>query len=236
MSESPEVSAQGRGRPRGRPRAGAETDTRSLILRAAGVEFADKGYEAASLRAIARRAGVDPALVHHYFTDKADLFAETIQAPFRPDLVVPRILAGPRDRVGESLARFVLTALSSPAAEAKAVLVLRTAIGHNAASRMLREFLVREVFHRIAAGVDAPDAEFRAALAASQVVGTIVARHILKIEPLASAPIEDVVARIGPVLQWHLIDYTPSSGPRSNEGASPLTVPETRANNSSHGE
>lgn len=236
MGESPEVTSRGRGRPRGRPRAAAATDTRSLILRAAGIEFSDRGYEAASLRAIARRAEVDPALVHHYFADKADLFAETIQAPFRPDRVVPQILAGPREEVGENLARFLLTALSSPAAEAKATLVLRTAIGHNAASRMLREFLVREVLQRIAAGVGAPDAELRAALAASQVVGVIVARHILRIEPLASAPVEDVVARIGPVLQWHLIDSSASAPLGSPAAPAPLTVPDPQANNSSHGE
>ena len=236
MGESPEVTTRGRGRPRGRPRSGTKRDTRSLILRAAGIEFSDKGYEAASLRAIARRAGVDPALVHHYFDNKADLFAETIQAPFRPDLVVPQILAGPREQVGQNLARFVLTALSSPTAEAKATLVLRTAIGHNAASRMLREFLVREVFHRIAAGVGAPDSELRAALAASQVVGLIATRHILRLEPLASAPIEELVGRIGPVLQWHLIDFSPGTGPGSAGTANPLTVQEPPANNSPHGE
>jgi AcrR family transcriptional regulator len=196
-----------RGRPRGRPRGAAAGDARATILKAAGEEFAERGYEASSLRAIARRAGVDPALVHHYFEDKRDLFAETIHAPFRPDRVVPGILAGPRDQVGESVARYVLTELASPTAQKRAGLVLRTAIGHNPASRMLREFLVREVLHRVAEGVGGPDAELRATLAASQIVGLMMTRYVLRIEPIASAPIDELVGRLGPVLQWHLVDY-----------------------------
>jgi AcrR family transcriptional regulator len=196
-----------RGRPRGRPRGAAAGDARATILKAAGEEFAERGYEASSLRAIARRAGVDPALVHHYFEDKRDLFAETIHAPFRPDRVVPGILAGPRDQVGESVARYVLTELASPTAQKRVGLVLRTAIGHNPASRMLREFLVREVLHRVAEGVGGPDAELRATLAASQIVGLMMTRYVLRIEPIASAPIDELVGRLGPVLQWHLVDY-----------------------------
>jgi AcrR family transcriptional regulator len=200
--------AAGRGRPRGRPR-GSAGDARATILRAAAEEFAEHGYEASSLRAIARRAGVDPALVHHYFEDKRDLFAETIHAPLRPDRVVPGILAGPREQVGESVARYVLTELASPTAQKRAALVLRTAIGHNPASRMVKEFLVREVLHRIAVGVGGPDAELRATLAASQVIGMMMARFVLRIEPIASAPVEELVSRLGPVLQWHLVDYVP---------------------------
>jgi AcrR family transcriptional regulator len=199
--------ASPRGRPRGRPRRSAAGDARATILKAAADEFAERGYEASSLRAIARRAGVDPALVHHYFEDKRDLFAETIHAPFRPDRVVPGILAGPRGEVGEGVARYVLTELAAPAAQKRIALVLRTAIGHNPASRMLREFLVREVLHRVAEGVGGPDAELRATLAASQIVGLMMTRYVLKIEPIASAPVDELVARLGPVLQWHLVDY-----------------------------
>ncbi|RNE63782.1 TetR/AcrR family transcriptional regulator [Cryobacterium tepidiphilum] len=197
-------------RARGRPRGSAgetSADTRALILAAAAHEFGARGYEAASLRAIARRAGVDPALIRHYFDDKADLFATTIEAPFRPDRMVPVILAGPRSEVGEHLARYVLTELTSPAAQNRAALVLRTAVGHNAASRMLKEFLVREVLHRIALAIHTDDAELRASLAASQIVGLMLTRYVLKLEPIASAPVDDLVARLGPVLQWHLVDY-----------------------------
>lgn len=220
MSESPADAREPRSgagrRARGRPRTStgsARGDTRALILAAAADEFGAHGYEAASLRAIARRAGVDPALIRHYFEDKADLFATTIEAPFRPDRAVPMILAGPRSAVGENVARYVLGELASPVAQKRAALVLRTAVGHNAASRMLKEFLVREVLHRIAASIDTADAELRASLAASQVVGLMLTRYVLKVEPIASAPVEDLVSRVGPVLQWYLVDYRPDGRP-----------------------
>lgn len=83
---------------------------------------------------------------------------------------------------------------------------------------MLRQFVVREVLGRIAAALDAPDAEFRATLAASQVVGLMVVRAGLQAEPLASAPVDEVVRRVGPVVQWHLVDYgTVDSGPLPGE-------------------
>ncbi|MFC6354957.1 TetR/AcrR family transcriptional regulator [Luethyella okanaganae] len=236
MIESTPPSAQGRGpaedrprgRPRGRPRASAD-DTRALILDAAEREFADRGYEAASLRAIARRAGVDPALVHHYFNDKSDLFAEIVAVPIRPDKAVARILAGPRDEIGTSIVRFLLAEWESPAVQARGTAILRSAIASTPATRYLKEFLTREILRRIAEGIDAPDAELRANLAASQVVGLILTRYVMRLEPVASAPIEDLVARIGPVLQWHLVGF-------SGAARSPLDDENLQANNSSHDE
>lgn len=230
MSGSPadKAPAHGARRARGRPRsadAASGAGTRGLILAAAADEFGARGYEAASLRAIARRAGVDPALIRHYFDDKADLFATTIEAPFRPDRVVPMILAGPQTEVGERLVRYVLTELASPAAQKRMALVLRAAIGHNPASRMFKEFLVREVFHRIAAAVRADDAEFRASLAASQIAGLMLTRYVLKLEPIASAPVEELVGRLGPVLQWHLVDFRPGADV-GTPAATPLDSPD----------
>jgi AcrR family transcriptional regulator len=191
---------------RGRRRKDAG-DARSAILAAASAEFLAHGYDGTSLRAIARRAGVDPALVHHYFEDKAALFAEALETPVRPQDIVRLALAAPRDHVGETIVRTVLEALDSPASRNRMRQLLRTALGHDFAARMLRQFLVREVLGRIAAELDAPDAELRATLAASQIVGLMVVRAGIEAEPLASAPIDEVVARVGPVVQWHLVGY-----------------------------
>jgi len=191
---------------RGRRRKDAG-DARSAILAAASAEFLAHGYDGTSLRAIARRAGVDPALVHHYFEDKAALFAEALETPVRPQDIVRLALAAPREHVGETIVRTVLEALDSPASRNRMRQLLRTALGHDFAARMLRQFLVREVLGRIAAELDAPDAELRATLAASQIVGLMVVRAGIEAEPLASAPIDDVVARVGPVVQWHLVGY-----------------------------
>ncbi len=203
MSDATEATPKRR---RGRPRAGARSGAsgKAAIIRAATQEFAERGYEATSLRAIARRAGVDSALVHHYFENKADLFMASLEAPLRPDRAITFILAGPREDVGTSIVRYLLTQLEDQKARARVVAILRTAVGSGPGSRMLKEFLVREVFQRLAAATSSDDADLRANLAASQLVGVLLTRFVLRLEPIASTPTEELVRRVGPVIQWHL--------------------------------
>ena len=179
-------------RRRGRPRAG-ESDARDRILAAAIEEFAESGYDGATMRAIAARAGVDSALVHHHFGTKADLFGEAIGAPMRPDLAIPDILAGPREQVGERIVRFILDTWEQP----EVVVLLRAAIGNKLTTPLLAGFLSRELLSRIARALDVPDAELRAALAASQVAGMLVARYVLRLPALAEASVDDLVGRAG---------------------------------------
>jgi AcrR family transcriptional regulator len=201
-------------RRRGRPKAGSRrADARAGILRAAADEFAQHGYDGASVRAIARRASVDPSLVYHYFADKADLFAAIIDAPIRPDRMIETILAGPRDEVGENVVRFLLDQLGDPKVRKRAVAMIRTVFGQAAGSGLLREFLVREVFLRLAHGIRTPDAELRAALAASQVIGFITVRFVLELDPVAKADVDELVARVAPVIQWHLVGYGSRAAP-----------------------
>jgi Transcriptional regulator len=210
----PEHGAGAAKRRRGRPRAGAKgADARAGILRAAVDEFAQHGYEGASVRAIARRAAVDPSLVYHYFADKADLFAAIIDAPIRPDRVIEMVLAGPRDQVGENVVRFLLEQLSDPKVRKRAVAMIRTVFGQAAAGALIREFLIREVFLRLARGIDAPDAELRAGLAASQVIGFVTVRFLIELEPLVKADVDELVARVAPVIQWHLVGYGTQANP-----------------------
>lgn len=173
-------------------------------MKAAGEEFAERGYEAASLRAIARRAGVDSALVHHYFDDKADLFAAALEVPLRPDRALTVILAGPRDEIGERLVRYILEQLEDDKASRRMVVLMRTVLGSGPGTRTVREFLTREVFSRLAALNDGDDAELRATLAASQLAGVLMTRYALRLEPIASASPDELAKRVGPVLQWHL--------------------------------
>ncbi|MEO7005768.1 MAG: TetR family transcriptional regulator [Terrimesophilobacter sp.] len=194
-------------RTRGRPRAARGTQTKSDIVRAAAEEFAERGYDAASLRSIAHRAGVDPALVHYYFDDKADLFTAQLQAPFRPDKLVAEVLAGPREDYGRNVVSHVLAALATPAAQRRAAGILRSVVGNRLVGGIVKEFLVREVFLKIAHELRTDDAELRATLAASQVLGLVITRYVLKVEPVASTPAAEIVARVGPVIQWHLVGY-----------------------------
>lgn len=191
-------------RRRGRPRGGA-TDARARISAAAVEEFGELGYDAATMRGIAARAGVDSALVHHYFGTKADLFAETIDIPLRPDVAIPRILDGPRDVVGERAVRFVLEQLEDPASRTRIVVLMRAALGNRLTTPLLAGFLQRELLERIAARLDAPDAALRASLAASQIAGLIVARYVVELPALAEASVDDLVARVGPTVQRYLL-------------------------------
>lgn len=191
----------------GRPRrdAAGEGGARDDIVRAARRAFAERGYDDVSLRAVARDAGVDPALIHHYFPDKAELFAATMAIPIRPDRIVAEILAGPRDAIGASIVRTIVTRFEDPGVRGPVLTLVRTALGHEFAARMLRQFLLREVLHRIAETLELPDGELRAGFAATQIIGLIIARYGIRIGPLAEASPDEVVAQVGPVVQWHLL-------------------------------
>ncbi len=201
--EGAKVSARRRGRPV--KSAALADDTRATIVTSAAAEFSRDGYDATSMRGIARAAGVDPALVRHYFSDKADLFAEAIAAPMRPDRMVKKALAGPREQIGVNLVRYMVETLDRPVASERVIRMLHTALGQEFAAKMLRQFIIREVLKRIAKELGEEDSELRASFAATQIVGMVVARYGIKIEPLASASPDEVVNRIGPVVQWHLM-------------------------------
>ncbi|WP_249353596.1 TetR family transcriptional regulator [Microbacterium sp. 2FI] len=190
-------------RRRGRPRAG-ESDARQRILAAAIDEFGEAGYDGATMRGIAARAGVDSALVHHHFGTKADLFGETVGAPMRPDRAIPGILAGPQDEVGERIVRYILESWEDPDVRRRGVVLLRTAIGNKLTTPLLAEFLSRELLARIARSLDAPDAELRASLVATQIAGLLIARYILRLPALAEAPVDELVKRIAPNVQAYL--------------------------------
>ncbi|WLQ34551.1 TetR family transcriptional regulator [Streptomyces castrisilvae] len=194
---------------RGRPaRAASDTgpDARSRILEAARTEFAERGYDKTSVRGIARAAGVDSALVHHYFGTKDEVFAAAIELSFEPALLVPAVLEGDTDDVGERLARAFIGIWENPTTRAPLLAVLRSALTHEAAAKVLRGFVLRRLLERVAAGLDIPDATFRAELAASHMVGIAILRYVLRAEPLASAPPEKIVAMVAPTLQRYLAE------------------------------
>ena len=189
---------------RGRPRG--VSDARERIIGAAVDEFGEHGYDGTTVRSIAARADVDSALVHHYFGTKADLFAEAVGIPLRPDIDVPAIVAGPRDAVGERLVRYVLDAFEQPDIRRRGVMLIRTAIGSRLTTPLLAGFLSRELIGRIAKTLDVRDAELRAALVASQIAGLLLTRYVLRIAPIATASVDDIVSRVGPTVQRYLFE------------------------------
>ncbi|MEU5526715.1 TetR family transcriptional regulator [Micromonospora chersina] len=180
-------------------------DTREAILTAAREAFADRGFDAASIRAIATAAGVDPALVHHYFGTKEELFRATVAIPVDPAELVPRVLAGGRDEVGERLVRTFLAVWDSPVGTA-AVALLRSAVSNQWTARLLREFLVTQVLRRVVEQLDLDPAEtpLRGALVATQIAGLAMMRYVIRLEPVASASPDTLAATIGPTVQRYL--------------------------------
>ncbi|MFG3247452.1 TetR family transcriptional regulator [Streptomyces sp. NPDC048187] len=198
-------TAGGTARRRGRPPRAESGDTRDRILATAREEFSERGYEKTSVRGIAKAAGVDPALVHHYFGTKEQVFEAAVEVAFAPAMEAPEAVGdGPLDAVGERLTRFVLGVWENPATRTPLLAILRSAVNNETAAAVFRRLIAAQVLRRVAAQLDRPDAELRVELAAAQLVGCAMLRYVIQVEPLASADSEQIVARLAPVVQGHL--------------------------------
>jgi AcrR family transcriptional regulator len=192
-----------------------DSPTRDGILDAARASFAERGYDRATIRDIAARAAVDPALVIHYFGSKEALFAEVLELPLAPREVLARGMAAGPEHVGAMVVRTFLEAWEPPETRVRLMAMLRSALTNETAMGMLRDLLVREVFGPITEALGVPDAQLRATLVGSQFVGLSVMRYIGHIEPLASASVDELVAAIGPTVQRYLtgdIGTEPAAG------------------------
>jgi AcrR family transcriptional regulator len=191
-----------RTRPAGR-RPGAP-DTRGAIIDAARAEFAARGFDATSMRAVARAADVDPALVHHYFDSKDELFQAVLDLPFSPRDEIRSALDVPRDRLGAAVIGLVLKIWDDPERQPTLLALIRSSTTTQSATDLLRDGLLRTLLREIAAASGITEPEERLPFVATQTIGLIFARYVLRIEPLAGLPADAVVARIGPVIQHYL--------------------------------
>jgi AcrR family transcriptional regulator len=194
-----------RGAARRSGRRPGTSSTREAILAAAGRNFAQHGYDRASLRAIAAEAEVDQKLIAHFFGSKQQLFVAAVGLPLNPAEVLPAILAGDRDSIGERLAALLIDVLEQPELHQRLTGVIRAAASEPEVARMLREFLTRELFGPASELLGSDNGPFRANLVGSQLVGLIMARYVLAIEPLASMPPKAVAAAVAPTLQRYLL-------------------------------
>jgi AcrR family transcriptional regulator len=183
-----------------------ESSSRADILAGARASFAEHGYDRATIRDIARRAGVDPALVIHYFHSKEALFGEALELPVHPGEVFARGLAAGPGRLGATIIRTFLESWEPPENRVRLMAMLRSALTNETAMDMMRDLLVREVFGPITEALGVPDAQLRATLVGSQLLGLAVLRYVGRIEPLASASVDELVAAIGPTLQRYLTE------------------------------
>lgn len=180
--------------------------TRDAILAAARAKFSEVGFDSASIRSIAAAAEVDSALVHHYFGTKRDLFVEVVQLPVDPSIVLGPIAEAPLEHLGETIVRTVVGVWDSPAGAGVMAAFRGVVAGGDEA--LLRTFLMDVALKGVRERVDRPagTGPKRVALSASQMLGVLAARYIVRIEPLASMPIDELVAVIGPTVQRYLTD------------------------------
>ncbi|GHF85852.1 AcrR family transcriptional regulator [Amycolatopsis bartoniae] len=189
-------------------------DTRAALLEAARAVFSENGYEGATVRAIAARAGVDAAMVNHWFGGKDALFAKAVlQLPVDAQDVVATLVEGDLDSLGERIVRRFVTAWDSTSGGTFPALV-RSLASHDQAAIGLRNFLVENVLSRITARIETDQPQLRATLCASQLIGIGMARYVAAFEPFASADVEVLVAAVGPTLQRYLTG--PLRSTRSN--------------------
>ncbi|WP_022916796.1 TetR family transcriptional regulator [Ruania albidiflava] len=181
---------------------------REQILAAAREQFAAGGYEGTSIRAIAAVAEVDPALVHHYFGTKEKLFTAVVAPPADPGELIPQVMAGPVEEVGERVVRMFLTVLESPTTGPGFRALLRGALANELSARLLREFFTRQVVRRLTAAlagvVPAEEIPARASLVASQIFGMVLMRYLIGLEPIASMDHDQVVSALAPTVQRYL--------------------------------
>ncbi|WP_141580264.1 TetR family transcriptional regulator [Actinomadura sp. WMMA1423] len=190
-------------RGRGPGRRPGPTETREKILASARDLFAEKGYDGASLRAIARAAEVDPALVHHFFGNKEGVFVEAMRFPVDPTVLLPHIMAFPPERIGEGMVRTFLHVWGDEARRAPMLAMLRSAMTNERAAALLREFVTTALFGRASQATEAAPLGIQAA--AGQMIGLMILRYVLRVEPLASASEEELIELVAPTLQRYLM-------------------------------
>ena len=199
-----------------RGRREGTTESREHILATAQRLFAEHGFDGTSLRQIAREASVDPAMVHHFFNGKDELFAPSVALPADPVQVLEGVDQYEPQHRAEAIVRAVLRLWESPA-QHSLVAFIRGTIGSKAKTLLLREVVTRTIISRIMAGVPGAPEEvaLRGNLVATQMVGIMLVRYVVKLEPLASATPEDVVRLVAPNVQHYL------TGPLDLPGAAP---------------
>jgi AcrR family transcriptional regulator len=192
------------------PRRGPRTDdadTRQDILDAARELFAEHGYDRTTIRGVARTAGVDPALIHHYFGTKSDLFTASVAIPFPVAQMLPDAIGAEPAVAGERVARLFFTVWEEPETRAALLGQLRQSLA-TGEPPVIAGFISREVLGRVADVMEGADRELRAELVASHLLGVALLRYVVRIEPIASADPEQIIGMVASRIQTY---FTPTT-------------------------
>jgi AcrR family transcriptional regulator len=198
---SPAKTTKRRGRRQGEP------VSRDAVLAAAKQRFATEGYEKTTLRAIAQDAHVDPSMVLYLFGSKESLFRESLRLILDPDVLVAALTGDGDDDpdIGTRMVRTYLRIWETPDSAASMRAMLQSATSNSDAHDAFRGFVQSYVLTAVSGVLGGGEqARLRAMLAASQLVGTAVLRYIIEVPPLATLPVDDVVALIAPTVTRYL--------------------------------
>lgn len=179
------------------------TTTPDEILEAARTLFAERGYQGTTMRAVAERAGVNAALVHHYFGTKEQLFVAALDLPLNPaDVVTTLLAAGPRDEFAPSFVRFFVRAWRDPVTGPRLQAVMRSAVSTEHGAALIRELAEDVLLTRVADALGV--SQLRAATAMTHLIGLMIGSTIISIEPLASAQEDELVELVSPAIARYL--------------------------------
>ena len=190
-------------------RRSGDSGSKVAILEAARVRFAEHGYHGATIRAIAATAGVDPALVHHFYGSKEQLFAAAMELPIIPSEAITAALASrePGSSLGTHMVRSALALWESAGMRGSFQAMLRSALTSEQAAATLRDFMAEAILRPLASVAESsnPDrTSFRASLVATQMLGLAASRYVLRFGPVADARPDELAAAIGPVIDRYL--------------------------------
>lgn len=176
----------------------APVSRRELIRQAATELFAQCGFRGTTIRAIAERAGVDPALVMHYFGSKEKVFSAVIREAMRAETFLPEVLDGTDEDLGRRLLRAFLRRWEDPDTQPLLLVVFRSAMEHPEASRLFREVASGEILLPLADRLETPEPQLRAVALGSLLVGLVSGRYVVRVESLADMTLDAVVDLFGP--------------------------------------
>lgn len=191
-------------------------EVRISVVDAARAMFRARGYLGTTMKGVAAAAGVAPEVVRRYYDNKETLFAAVLQLRVDPAAAIPRLLAPGLDGMGERLVRFVLDTLGDPSAREDLIGLFQSGAAAGRAAGPIAEFLQESVIDRVVKVLGVPDARLRVGLITSFLVGILVSRYIMKVEPLASMPEDDLVRLLAPTVQDWLTPTRPLPGVRGN--------------------
>jgi AcrR family transcriptional regulator len=205
-------------------------DVRDAVLDAARAAFHARGYVRTSMKGVAAAAGVAPEVVNRYWNSKESLFAAAMQLPFDPASAVPRLVAPGLDGMGERLTRATLDLLADEETRNDFIALFQAGASATKAARGMQDFIERSFVDRLVRTLGVPDARLRVNLIVSYLMGIGTTRYIVRLEPVASMPEEDLVKLVAPTIQNWLDPTKPLQKPKSNTSKTAKTaMPKTAA-------